>query len=223
MTAKSAIRCSTIPMEVANVPDLIWNETAPLDAVANARRHGVQDGEAGVTAEEVRDFQLVLLLARRGQAAAMRKTAKTQFGADPGSEAKAVNGKAGCTLIWSGPDQFYALTPAAKAKPVADLQAKFAKNASLSEQSNGRSLIRLSGPRVCDCLVKMLSIDLHPDVFAVGDAASTQMAHMAVNIWRDGEDVFNILVFTSFAESLWRTILDHGAEFGVEIAAPTAL
>lgn len=203
--------------------ELTWNETAPLQAVADARRHGVAEGDAGVSAGELRGFQLVLLLARRGQSSAMRKTAKTQFGADPGESAKAVAGKNGCTMIWSGPDQFYALSPARKAKPVATLQSRFTRSASISDQSNGRSLVRLSGPRVHDCLAKMLSIDLHPDVFKVGDAAATQMAHMAVNIWRDADDGFNILVFTSFAESLWRTILDHGAEYGVEIAEPAQL
>jgi len=205
------------------VPDLIWNETAPLQKAADARRYGVVEGDAGVSAGEVRNFQLVLLLARRGRAAAMRKNAKTQFGADPGENARAVAGKNGCTLIWSGPDQFYALTPAAGARPVKELQAKFAKSASLGDQSSGRSLISLSGPRVRDCLAKMLSIDLHPDVFAIGDAASTQMAHMAVNVWRDKNDAFNILVFTSFAESLWRTILHHGAEYGVDIVEPADL
>lgn len=202
---------------------LVWNETAPLQSVANAGRHGVGDGDAGVSVCEIRNFQLVLVLARRGQAEAMRKTAKTQFGADPGNDAKTEAGKNGCVMIWSGPDQFYALTPAAKAKPVAQLQSKFSKSASISDQSNGRSLIRMSGARVRDCLCKMLSVDLHPDVFKVGDAVSTQMAHMAVNVWRDKDDAFNILVFTSFAESMWRTILDHAAEYGVDIDEPKSL
>ncbi len=199
---------------------LQWNETAPLQSAAAARRHGVANGDAGIKAGEVRDFQLVLLLARRGQADAMRKTAKTQFGADPGKDASVVAGKNGCAMIWSGPDQFYALTPSVKAKPVAQLQAKFVKSASISDQSNGRSLIRVSGLNVRDCLCKMLSVDLHADTFKVGDAVSTQMEHMAVNVWRDKDDTFNILVFTSFAESLWRAILDHGAQYGVDIEEP---
>ncbi len=202
---------------------LQWNETAPLQTVADPRRHGAVEGDAGVTVGEIRGFQLVLVLARRGKAEAMRKTAKTQFDADPGDRAKSIAGKNGCVMIWSGPDQFYALTPVAKAKPVGDLQAKFAKSASISDQSNGRSLIKISGPKTRDCLCKMLSVDLHPGVFEAGDAVSTQMAHMAVNVWRDEEDAFSILVFTSFAESLWQTILDHGAEFGVEVAEPQKL
>lgn len=220
---RSAIRYFMTPTEDGSVPDLTWNETAPLKTVANAARHGVADRDAGVTVGEVTGFQLLLLLARRGQTAAMRKTARAQFGADPGASAKAVAGRNGSTLIWSGPDQFYALTPVTKAKPVKSLQSAFSKSASLSEQSGGRSLIHISGPRARDCLAKMLSIDLHPGVFKTGHTASTQMAHMAVNIWRDGNDVFKVLVFTSFAESLWRAILDHGAEYGVDIVEPSVL
>lgn len=206
-----------------SVPELNWTSTAPLQTVAETRHHGATGGGAGIAVAEIRSFQLVLILARRGQVAAMRKTAKTQFGADLGERPKAVLGKSRSVMIWAGPDQFYVLAPEARAKPFGRLQKAFSKNASFSDQSNGRSLIRISGPRVRDCLAKMLSIDLHPDVFQVGDAAATQMAHMAVNVWRDDDDTFNILVFTSFAESLWQTILDHGAEYGVEILEPADL
>ena len=150
----------------------------------------------------------------------MRKTAATRFGADPGTAPRAVAGKNGCVLVWSGPGQFFAITPAARAGKVGELQKAFAKNASLSDQSASRTLIRMSGPRVRDCLAKMVSVDLHPDVFKTGDAAATQMAHMAANIWRDSNGAFNILVAASFAESLWRAILDHGAEYGADILEP---
>lgn len=200
--------------------ELSWNTTAPLQTVAEAGRHGLSSGEAGVVVGEIRRFQLCLVMARHGAGAAARSTAKAQFGADPGEKPKAVAGKNGSRLIWSAPDQFFVLTPAAKTKPLDRLQKAFAKKASISEQSNGRSLFRMSGPRVRDCLAKLLSIDLHPDVFAPGAAAATQMGHISVNVWRDEEDAFNLLVFTSFAESLWRDVLAHGAEYGVEIVPP---
>ena len=31
--------------------------------------------------------------------------------------------------------------------------------------------------------------------------------------------MFNLLVFATFAESLWRTLLDSGAEYGISIDA----
>ncbi len=44
-----------------------------------------------------------------------------------------------------------------------------------------------------------------------------------MTLWRgkdrkDGQVVFNLLVFATFAESLWHTMRDAAAEFGVAIA-----
>ncbi len=37
-----------------------------------------------------------------------------------------------------------------------------------------------------------------------------------------GEPVFHLLVFATFAESLWHTLLDSGAEYGITIDAAGA-
>lgn len=200
--------------------DVTWPVASPLETVATAGRHGAIEGEAGVVMREIRDFRLFLVMARRGQAAALRKAARAAFGADPGDKPGAIAGKRGATLIWSGPDQFYALTPATGSKQLDDLKTAFAGSASVSDQSGGRALIRVAGPRVRDCLAKLLSVDLHPDVFGVGDAAATPVAHMPVHVWRDGDDTFNILVFAGYAGALWTTLLDHGAEYGVDVPGP---
>jgi len=71
-------------------------------------------------------------------------------------------------------------------------------------------------------LAKFCSLDLHPKVFPVGAAAASFVDHTAVTLWR-GKDgagatpAFNLLLFSSFAESLWRLFLDSGAEFGMEV------
>jgi sarcosine oxidase subunit gamma len=71
-------------------------------------------------------------------------------------------------------------------------------------------------------LAKVSSVDFHEDAFPVGAAASTSVDHTTVNLWRsadaaDGSPVFNLLVFSSFAGSLWHTILDSSVEYGVEV------
>ncbi|MEZ5811201.1 MAG: sarcosine oxidase subunit gamma family protein [Rhizobiaceae bacterium] len=202
--------------------DPVWHVSSPLEAVATTGRHGASEGKAGIAMREIRSFRLFLVMARRGRAAAMRKTARALFGADPGDTPGAVAGSGGCIMIWSGPDQFYALTPVAGARQLDELKTAFAPSASVSDQSGGRALIRVAGPRVRDCLAKLLSIDLHPDVFGIGGTAATLVAHMPVNVWRDGDDAFNILVFAGYAETLWTTILDHGAEYGVDMLGPAA-
>ena len=54
----------------------------------------------------------------------------------------------------------------------------------------------------------------------------TSIDHTSVNLWRGadrgGEATFHLLVFASFAESLWCTLLDSGAEYGITIDAAGA-
>ena len=203
--------------------DFTWTARSPLHNVALASRHGAAAQTPGIVLSEVRDFDLVLIFARRGQWAATAKAIKTHFGAAAPTTPKAV-GSEDTTIIWSGADQVMALSPRRDTTPPLDrLQGAFAGIASLSDQSDGRALIRISGPDARKMLAKISSLDFDDAVFPVGTAASTSVDHTTVNLWRsadaaDGSPVFNLLVFSSFAESLWHTILDSSAEYGVEVS-----
>ena len=102
------------------------------------------------------------------------------------------------------------------------LRQAFSGLASLSDQSHARVLIRIAGPQARAMLAKLSSIDLHPAAFPLGAAAATSIDHTSVNLWRgsdlpDGQAVFNLLVFATFAESLWHTMLGCRApEYGVD-------
>ncbi len=54
----------------------------------------------------------------------------------------------------------------------------------MSNQSDARAALRLSGPHVRDMLAKGCMIDLHPSVFPPGAAAMTSIAHIGVHLWR---------------------------------------
>ncbi|TIV10350.1 MAG: sarcosine oxidase subunit gamma, partial [Mesorhizobium sp.] len=174
---------------------------------------------AGVTLTEIRNFDLVQVMARRGKAGEMIAAAKAHFGVAAPETPRAVSA-ADATLIWSGPDQFLVLSKGGK-HSIEALAPGFAGSASLSDQSHARVLISVCGEKARAMLAKLSSIDLHPDVFAVGAAAATSMDHTSVTLWhgsdRDGQAVFNLLVFATFAESMWHTILDSAAEYGVAI------
>ncbi|TIX36785.1 MAG: sarcosine oxidase subunit gamma, partial [Mesorhizobium sp.] len=95
-------------------------------------------------------------------------------------------------------------------------------NAWLSDQSHARVLISVSGEKARAMLAKLSSLDLHPAAFPAGTGAATSIDHTSINLWRgndrpDGQAVFNLLVFATFAESLWHTIFDAAAEYGVDI------
>lgn len=202
--------------------DFTWTVRSPLHDIALVGRHGAATQEPGITLSEVRDFDLVLIFARRGKWAATAKAVKAHFGIAAPTTPKAVAGK-DTTIIWSGPDQVMALSPRQGATlPMDRLHDTFKDIASLSDQSDGRALIQITGPDARKMLAKVSSLDFDDGVFPVGAAASTSVDHTTVNLWRsadaaDGSPVFNLLVFSSFAGSLWHTILDSSVEYGVEV------
>lgn len=216
--SNSAIPSSTIRMEGASVGDFSWDVRSPLDRALIAGAYGAV-GEAGVSLTEIRNFDLVQVMARRGKTGEMVKAALARFGAAAPETPKAV-ATADATLIWSGADQFLVLSKGGE-HAMDSLAPVFAGSASLSDQSHARALISVSGAKARMMLAKLSSIDLHPDVFGVGAAAATSMDHTSVTLWRgndrDGQAVFNLLVFATFAESLWHTVLDSAAEYGVTI------
>ena len=207
--------------------DYLWNTQSPLQNALVSGRHGVAGAQAGVTLREVRDIVLVQVMARRGKAAETAKAAKKLFGVEAPGTPRAATGKT-ATLIWSGPDQFTVIAPRSdETSQLAAMTQAFAGSASLSDQSDGRCLIRVSGPRGRDAIAKFSSLDLHDTAFPVGTAANTSVDHTAVNFWReangaDGHPVYNMLVFTSFSDSLWHTIVDSSLEYGVEASSAKA-
>lgn len=83
--------------------------------------------------------------------------------------------------------------------------------ASVTDQSDGYAMLRISGPSIRDALCKLVPIDLHPRAFAVGDAASTVASHISITIWRlpdapDGSAVFEVALYRSFAASFWHAL-----------------
>lgn len=214
-----AIPSSTIRMEGASVAEFSWDTRSPLERALVAGPYGAR-GDTGVALTEIRYFDLVQVMARRGKAADMAMIAKARFGVAAPETPKAVD-TADATLIWSGPDQFFVLSKGGK-HGTGELGQAFAQSASLSDQSHARVLISISGAKARTMLAKLSSIDLHPASFPVGTAAATSMDHTSVTLWRgkdrtDGQAGFNVLVFATFAESLWHMMLDSAAEYGVNI------
>lgn len=81
-----------------------------------------------------------------------------------------VQGK-GVSFIGYGPGQWLAVSATLPHEALAvDLATRLEGLASISDQSGGRAVLRLSGPRARDLLAKGLAIDLDPRVFPPGSA-----------------------------------------------------
>jgi sarcosine oxidase subunit gamma len=207
-------------MEDASVVEFSWVARSPLENTLVAGGHGARGLDAGVSLTEIREFGLIQIMARRGRGAELANTSRARFQVAAPDVPKAVQTQDGM-LIWSGPDQFFVLSKGGT-HTMDTLAPAFSGTASLSDQSHARALIGISGAKARAMLAKLVSIDLHPALFPVGAAAATSMNHTSVTLWRandrqDGLAVFNVLVFASFAESLWHTMVDSAAEYGVSI------
>ena len=126
-------------------------------------RLGRREGAPGLVLQELTQFALASVIARKGQAAQVAEAAQRAFGASPPST-PAIAASNELTFVWSGPNHWLALGPQAAEAVEARLGAVFGTHASVFDQSGSRVLLELRGPRVRDVLAKGVSIDLHPRV-----------------------------------------------------------
>ena len=124
------------------------------------------------------------------------------------------------SFVWAGPSQWLALGEQRDGRAFATSLSSLRPNlASAVDQSDGRTIIRVSGPRARDALAKGLHIDLHPSVFRAGDAAITAVSHIGVHFWQlDDVPTYEFTMFRSFAIAFCEWLVEAAAEFGVSIS-----
>lgn len=96
-----------------------------------------------------------------------------------------------------------------------DLDMLDSTRLSYFEQSDGRTLVRISGPNVRRILAKCVAVDLHPSQFAEGQSAAMLCCHVSSNVARVGPDAFEISVMRSFAGTLFEELMEMGREFSL--------
>ncbi len=90
--------------------------------------------------------------------------------------------------------------------------------ASVTDQSDARGMLRLSGPRIRDTLAKGLNLDLHDRIFKPGDAAMTWCSLIDVQLWQlDATPAYDLIVARGFAGSLWHWLEESAAEYGIDV------
>jgi methylglutamate dehydrogenase subunit D len=176
------------------MPDRFKRASALAD-IAIPGRFGADKGKPGVTLSVRHPAQIVSVMARKGKAAALAKALKS-FTA----------------VQWAGFEQYYVL-----GHGFDETRKKLANLAACSDQSHGRVIIRVEGPKVRHVLCKGTPVDLHDSEFEIGKSAVTQMAHVGVHLTRVGKDAFELSVFRGFAESFWEWLTEQAEEFGYQV------
>ena len=181
-------------------------------------RSGRAGGEPGVTVRPRDDLALARLIARKGRSGDLAAALRSRYGLDLPSTPKRV-AQGGFAFIWSGPGQWLAVAEDGRdlARELAEAAGAFA---AVSDQGDGLAVLRVSGPRARDALIKGVGLDLHPRAFGPGDAAVTVIAHIGAQLWQlDDRPTYEIAAYRSFAGSLWRWLEASAAEFGCAVEA----
>lgn len=194
-----------------------WRPRSAWAGSAKAGRLGRSTGEAGVRLTLRDHLGLATILVADGQEAALAEKIRETLRLDlPGLGRTLFTGTTG--LVWSGPGQWLAVAEDRDA--FAALPAALAGIASVTDQSDGRAVVRVSGRDARVALAKGVSLDLHPRAFHAGHAAVTSIAHIGAQLWQVSEaPVYDIAVARSFAGSFWSWLADSSAEFGCEVVA----
>ena len=151
------------------------------------------------------------VLARRGQAPALARQFQSHFGISlPNTPRRVVAGE--LAVVGLGPNTWLATWEQAGNEFAQALKPLVAGLASVSDQSDAYVVLRVTGPGVREILAKLIPIDLHPRVFAVGQVAESIAAHMGVLLWRledqatDGTPVFELAVPRSLSVSFCQAL-----------------
>jgi methylglutamate dehydrogenase subunit D len=201
------------------VADIDHPFRSALAGVVTAGGHfGRHSACPGVVVSELREPGLAVVAARKGRRGELIAAVRSSFGVDlPATPRRVVGQK--MAFVWLGPDQWLAAQHPAPRDGMEAGLAPLVGLASLVDQSHGRTLLALTGPRVRDALAKGVPIDLHPRAFRPGDAASTLIAHIPVHLWQvDDRPSYEFAIARSLAQSFWQWLTAAAAEWGLKFA-----
>jgi heterotetrameric sarcosine oxidase gamma subunit len=200
------------------VSDRALRPVSALAGLAVPGRYGKAGGAPGVTIAERVGLGLATVALRKGHGDALRQAVAEAYGVALPDGSRIVQGPQ-VSFVGYGPGQWLAVSETLGSETLArDLANRLKGLASISDQSGGRTVLRLSGPHARDVLAKGLSIDLHPRAFAAGNAATSTISLMGVQLWQvDDTPIYDIALFRSVSASFWRWLTASAGEFGYEV------
>ena len=168
-----------------------------------------------VTARET--LTIASIAAAKGKKDALVAAIRAAYGVDlPNGPARVENN--GVAFVWAGPDQWLAIAERGQGRDLeVELKAAVAGNASVVDHSDGRVVVRISGPRARDVLAKGVPIDLHARAFGPGSVAITHASHIGVILWQlDDTPTYELALFRSYVDSFAHWVFESAAEYASE-------
>ena len=197
--------------------DVVAVRTA-LERCAVPMRLGPRGDVPGVVLRALANPFFQLAIARRGRVGAAIAQAAGLGIALP-TTPRAV-GTDSVQVLWAGPEQWLVTAEDHYDGAAEKFVARLATECMLLDQSDGRAMVEVAGPRARACLAKGLAIDLHPRSFRAGDVALTLASEISAHVWQvDDRPTYRIIISRSFAESFWHWLTESAGEYGCEVVA----
>jgi len=181
-------------------------------------------GKSGVIVADRDGLGIATVLPRKGQTRALEQRVSAHFGIElPRGPRRETAG--GTAFVGTAPEAWLTTCELGGNAFALSLREVIGDLASVSDQSDGYAVLRLTGLKLRDTLAKIIPIDLHPRAFRPGDVASTAALQIGATLWRledgpDGSPMFDIAVFRSLTGSLWHALSESAAEVGLVMACP---
>ncbi|MCF6327016.1 MAG: hypothetical protein L3J21_06985 [Devosiaceae bacterium] len=111
-------------------------------------------------------------------------------------------GKSDMVFLGTGPGAWLAICPANSEQPINELADQLDGLASITDQSSGYRLFRVSGVASRSLLARGLAVNLEEPEFNKSEVVVSSIAHIGVTIWQtDDNPTFIIGVANSYCES----------------------
>lgn len=122
------------------------------------------------------------------------------------------------TILWLGPSEWMLLTPENDEGATAE-KLQFALGGvphQITDVTDHYTIIRLSGERSRDMLMKLTTLDTHPARFPSGAAKGSMFGRVpaTLHLTADSPDCFDLVIRRSHADYLWRLLALAGYEYG---------
>ena len=178
-------------------------------------------GSAGVTVGEIAHRAIINI---RGNASdpAFVAGVKTATGADLPIAANTVATAGDVRILWLGPDEWWIVASDARRAGLIDgLRSAFTgQHTNVTDVSESRTVISMTGHAARAVLARGVSLDLHPRVFGPGQCAQTSLSRTNVLLHQTEETPsYEIYVLKSFSDYLWRWIGLIAEDFGLAVKA----
>src|SRR3989441_12894445 len=145
--SRSVRRASSIRRENECVVKIDPTPCSALQGLALPGRYGAANGGPGVVLSERADLALAAVMVRKGASEALARRVRAVFGLDlPTTPRRAARGS--LAFVWAGPGHWLAGTEGGDASSFEGVVRQDLSNlASMSDQSDGRTVVRIAGAR----------------------------------------------------------------------------